>query len=77
MKYYQTFKITGSAYFPFDMLRYDSCWPALESEMCLINDTDSTRTITIARRVDAKVLPTIARWHSFGWEVSTIETRRI
>jgi len=62
------FTVTGTGQFPVDMLRYDSCWPATES--------DSTRLgggpVMEPRSVTVRGLrrPTVGRWKSFGWSVS-------
>jgi len=74
--YRQTFVVKGRGDIPFDMLRYDYCYPAtsedavnLASSWCSDRPLD-TRTITLNRTVfGAKVMPTTARWKSFGWVV--------
>jgi hypothetical protein len=61
------FSVQGRGMFPFDMLRYDLCWPASESDSALLfyNDPHSHRHINLK----GLKTPTAARWHSFGWEV--------
>ena len=59
-----TFQVSGVNQFPFDMLRYDLCWPASER--------DSNMLAMVGQRTMAlKSLkpPTTARWGSFGWKV--------
>jgi hypothetical protein len=60
------FAVTGNGDFPFDMLRYDKCWPASEAASRLLDDLLGTQ-----RRVELRGLigPTVARWRSFGWTV--------
>ncbi len=70
------FTVSGSGAFPFDMLRYDSCWPA--------NAEDSAKIEAIARGESGRgvsinlwtsdrnfEVPTIGRWESFNWKVTT------
>jgi hypothetical protein len=63
-----TFQVTGKGDFPFDMLRYDLCWPASEQDARLL-PTD--RHPYTGRTINLKGLktPTAARWASFGWNV--------
>lgn len=58
------FQVEGSGNFPFDMLRYDLCWPASETASQLL-------ALPATRRVELKGLkvPTARRWASFGWTV--------
>ncbi len=60
------FEVEGSGRFPFDMLRYDTCWPAREAEDSyeLANDREFRKI-----RLRGLRPPTIARWHSFDWGV--------
>lgn len=73
MKYKQIFYVKGSGWFPFDMLRYDQCWPAYEQESTLLGseDFESKETlIALERHVMTRdEVPTLNRWESFGWEV--------
>lgn len=75
-KYVFDYWVTGRSAFPFDMLRYDSCWPAgPEDAMKLVDEDRAERSIHL-RSYRA---PTIDRWASFVWSVSetnpTPETR--
>jgi hypothetical protein len=62
-----TFIVEGNYQFPFDMLRYDQCWPHTSQDSKGIHSGDPY----IARRVilTGTKLPTVARWESFGWKV--------
>lgn len=62
-----TFSVTGDGQFPFDMLRYDSCWPAHPQDVSLMSSRSGT-----LRRVTLVGLhaPTDGRWASFGWPVN-------
>jgi hypothetical protein len=64
-----TFQVEGTWDFPLDMLRYDLCWPASQSDAGLIAGT--TLVGKAERRITLKglKLPTEARWVSFGWKV--------
>jgi hypothetical protein len=68
------FVMRGSLGFPIDMLRYDSAWPASESDANAI-----TRSVAHAGSdgpVDIEIYmrqyPTVARWRSFGWVVYAV-----
>lgn len=70
------FTVVGKDHFPFDMLRYDACFPATgESAVSLsIPRTQKERTVTLRRfAVDKSWEPTCARWASFGWTVTNVE----
>ena len=72
MRYFQTFRVYGSGYFPYDMLRYDHCFPAdqdsvLEMTPDLLGEK---RRLKMGRWVGSKTeIPTVQRWASFGWTV--------
>ena len=83
--YIQEFEVEGSGDFPFDMLRYDSCWPVREG-----TDTGSLaitygrplpmRRIRLARYVfHRQEVPTSGRWKSFLWRVveGSVKTRKL
>lgn len=59
------FTVTGSGPFPFDMLRYDQCWP-YESEDAAKMSGDEIRSIVL--QTDWKRVITYKRWSSFTWE---------
>lgn len=70
------FTVEGSGEFPYDMLRYDQCWPQSEA-----NDVyklsahplgQLARAIRQVTLVSIKSMPTVARWESFGWKVVKI-----
>lgn len=76
------YEVSGSGEFPFDMLRYDTCWPGREAEthklgletQRLGSGRRQTRTVQI---VGLKG-PTLARWESFGWKVgATVQERSV
>lgn len=67
------FTVEGSHEFPFDMLRYDRCWPKTEANDSInlahpmsYTRRTATRQVTL---VSINGLPTVARWESFGWKV--------
>lgn len=68
----QRFTVTGTGRFPLDMLRYDSCWPATQTDVH--NMSDHGHAVmgrcpsTIALETHGE--PTSDRWASFGWEVA-------
>lgn len=69
------FTVKGRNNFPYDMLRYDRCYPKSESESVLLSDMiDRDRTITLMSSVKP---PTNDRWKSFGWQVIEMSERTI
>lgn len=80
--YYTKFKVIGRRQFPLDMLRYDSAFPYDSAAAHSIADADNPepRDVWLGAYHPVKgVVPTAARWRSFGWSVdaSTIETHRV
>ncbi len=74
------FTVEGSGKFPFDMLRYDACWPnsSLESAKLGGDIADAQhhtghRTITLRRSAVNMAGPTRRRWESHGWTVTSVE----
>ena len=75
------FVVEGTGNFPFDMLRYDACWPAdsgeshkLECAYCSRRPEDplsSKRRVTLLS--DWSQAPTEGRWNSFTWRVISQE----
>ncbi len=69
-------KVTGIGDFPFDMLRYDACWP--QDSQDVVNMTHVYRELEtnrqIARTVKLKSFYqfTPARWASFGWNLTGV-----
>ena len=53
--------------FPYDMLRYDQCWPVTsEDAFKVVSDVDR-RSI----KMRSYRAPTIEHWSSFGWACGT------
>lgn len=82
------FTVEGSGDFPFDMLRYDHCWPEHESpdsynvSLTYANCTDrNDDTYPGKRRVtlltESPNAPTEARWKSFSWSVVPGSVERV
>lgn len=58
------FTVEGFSSFPFDMLRYDSCWPEQGVDAAkLEHHQREVRQVTLA----GVRAPSAERWHSFGW----------
>ena len=71
-------KITGRGEFPMDMLRYDSCSPATESDSYLIartfHDFDKWEIFVKCRPLEKKRSPwTVGRWESFGCKIEEVD----
>lgn len=80
MKLYRvTFDVTGHGAFPWDMLRYDGCFPhTTEDATKLGRDDDQERTIRLAVYTWDKVhRPTPGRWASFGWTATVINSEEV
>jgi hypothetical protein len=71
------FTVEGSGVFPFDMLRYDACWPRSEAtdslalQAGLYGEGAPKRQVTLL--TDSVSSPTIRRWESFTWRVLNTE----
>lgn len=80
--YVQIFTVQATPrgrYFPIDMLRYDNCVPASESDALKIANTFDNPTLADTERITLRRFapavtqgPTVARWESFGWKVVQI-----
>ena len=62
-----TFYVRGRGQFPFDMLRYDACWPLTPEDAAMLSDGWSWRTV---RLVAPYGTFTPGRWASFGWSAN-------
>lgn len=70
-----SFTVEGTGRFPFDMLRYDSCWPASQIDVTRMTDADYSGT----RRVNlhSHKAPSPERWDSFRWTILEHQKRRV
>jgi hypothetical protein len=74
-QYYHRFMVKGDGYFPYDMLRYDACWPSTSDDVINLGLGEKRKvTLTTIGNKDRK--PTFARWESFGWKVIESGTYR-
>jgi hypothetical protein len=66
------FEVFGRGDFPFDMLRYDCCWPATQADSSQLELAPTPQARQEMRSINLKGLkvPTAARWKSWGWEVA-------
>lgn len=63
----QIFTVEGSGQFPFDMLRYDSCWPHSSMDAARLEPSRrERRRVVLETAAKSKCA---ARWHSFGWDI--------
>lgn len=72
IKFLYRYQVNGMGSFPFDMLRYDSCWPYQETDSGVIegrqhHERDASKTPVTIMGVKP---PTVARWQSFMWNVT-------
>ncbi len=67
-----SYTVTGWGEFPYDMLRYDACWPKRAEDAGRIPPItgDAPRSITL----QSYHRPTVDRWRSFLWTVGPVET---
>lgn len=77
---YFEYYVTGGGIFPFDMLRYDSCWPVGGDDAAMMSADYSPLTPREARmprsiKMRSYREPTIARWSSFNWSVGSEKLR--
>lgn len=61
--------VEGRGDFPFDMLRYNSCFPLEETDANRIERSTERRRIVLCRRSANDDPGTPARWESFSWKV--------
>jgi len=67
-----TYYVTGRLPFPFDMLRYDACWPASGDDADMLDSHYVSREEFRALRsikMHSYKRPTVERWASFTWSV--------
>lgn len=81
-----TFEVRGTIDFPIDMLRYDCAAPATGEDVSkIMADVYGGHGVRVARIVTLRRFypvggnpnPEAARWASFGWEVISIDGRRV
>ena len=63
--------VEGMGEFPYDMLRYDGCYPRTEADSAELSRHSTRRRIVqlIAERQPGEPLATPERWESFNWRV--------
>ena len=68
------FKVAGETAFPFDMLRWDGCYPASGDAVHEMITLSGQRTVELCQDHDAAKDPCITkdRWASYGWPVVDI-----
>lgn len=74
--HYFQFTVEGYGPFPFDMLRYDMCWPWYgEDAARLEHHRRELRRVVLES--SSRSLPSQKRWESFGWRVLGIGNLRV
>jgi hypothetical protein len=68
------FVVQGGGDFPFDMLRYDCCFPVHEAEAKDLGNR-GPKLVTLEHRGNG-MAPTAGRWSSFLWKVVDIVATR-
>lgn len=62
--------VAGSGNFPYDMLRFDSCFPERQEDTGRMDRYETQVRAVVVRRVsEGKPEFTQGRWRSFGWTV--------
>lgn len=64
----RTFVVEGVGQFPFDMLRYDGCWPYSQQDSVKLEHHDRERR-QVTLQTDQDTIITGQRWASFNWRV--------
>lgn len=65
------FVVQGQAFFPLDMLRYDTCYPSCSdaiTKMAALK-SEHPRKIQLTARAHKDWKPCTPRWATFGWKV--------
>lgn len=61
------YRVEGHLSFPFDMLRYDSCWPVRGTDVENLQGREKRLVLLRSNK-----RPTVDRWASFGWYVDMV-----
>jgi len=63
--------VTGRGQFPYDMLRYDACWPVTSADAVKLDTGPSSGYGFTLRSIlmHSYRAPTVDRWTSFLWSV--------
>lgn len=74
MNQMKRFKVRGSWPFPYDMLRYDCCYPATENDSAKLETLAREKVSTGVVELELESclernIPTNRRWQSFMWRV--------
>ena len=65
------FYVTGVGQFPWDMLRYDQCWPASSEDVAMMDLDHGLRTQRRSIKMHSYHPPTLDRWWSFLWSIGS------
>jgi hypothetical protein len=68
--------VSGAGQFPYDMLRYDTCFPVDENAITPRDSEPRRDVLLCSRQFRREWRPTEPRWRSFGWEVVAYGTDR-
>ncbi len=64
------FTVEGASEFPYDMLRYDCCYPTRSEDATKLDSVyRDTRKVILTRTAEKHWTPTADRWQSFSWAV--------
>lgn len=64
-----TFTVEGHGEFPFDMLRYDSCWPYQNNDALVMAGPVTAPLRRVTLQTNDAFSPHADRWDSFLWHV--------
>ncbi len=75
--YITHFTVEGEGYFPMDMLRYTASYPAEKDSIFMLSGAHQQQRSIRIGMTHVGVTPFVAeaRWLSFGWKVSDLQTR--
>jgi hypothetical protein len=68
-RYVRELLVTGTGRFPFDMLRYDACYPKSEEDTRLMLGAGE-RQVKLIRVGHNTTVATYDRWRSYGWDAA-------
>ena len=76
-QHWHRFEVTGKGQFPFDMLRYDQCFPLYQSDSQIMRyPSDDDQVVALGHWGPSSWEPTKARWRSYHWTVTHYEVMK-
>ena len=70
------FTVEGGGHFPYDMLRYDCCWPYSQTDAARLDPSRHERRRVVMQSAREAGIPTVDRWDSFNWRIVGMDNLR-